>query len=224
MWWPVRRPAFSPPCAGCWRSRDGQRRRRASSRRNIYGAYRGKIHWFNRQAEYDYARYECFPANLALQALKLAQRLSKAFASTVLKTPWQLILTQEDETICSKTALKLFRQLPNTDNQALIYTKKMPAFVSADNVEYRISRHLQDNILDFSHISLPICPNNPHYGIHGDQLQQIMPMLKSYQSEKVMKGAISKKNRQNYRLQRLTYNPDFDYMTQKIETFLNKIR
>jgi len=186
---------------------------------HVYGQYRKKTQWFKRQSEIDYARYEAFPANLASQALSLTKQLRTTFKNYPLKTPWQLILTEDDETVCSKTALKIFNTTPNSKNKALIYAKSMPLTTIPSRVEYRISKHLKDNIVDFSHICLPLSATNPHYGKNGDQKMITLPALNSSKAHGVIKGAISKSNRKNYNLQRLTYNPDFNYMTAKMLNF-----
>ena len=190
---------------------------------HAYGSYRNKHHWFSRDAYYDYARYEAFPANLAVLASKLAKLTRKQLQINTLPQPWLTILTEDDETICSKTVYELFNKTTCTANRLLMYAHKMPKETIPDRVEYRISRDLHHQILDYSHISLPIAPGNTRYGIHGTQENQILFTEKSRYGETVFKGAISSKNKATHNLQRLTYNPDFDYMANKILHFIQAL-
>lgn len=190
---------------------------------HIYGTYRNKHHWFNRGAYHDYARYETFPANLAVLAAKLAKLTRKQLQANTLPQPWLTILTDDDETICSKTVYQHFNQTTCHNNRLLMYSKKMPIEAIPDRVEYRISRDLHNHILDYSHISLPIAPTNSHYGINGDQTCQTLFYDNNAQDDVIYKGAITSKNKTNYNLQRLTYNPDFEYMIDKMLSFIKGI-
>jgi len=189
---------------------------------HVYGHYRKKHHWFARQINYDYARYEAFPANLAVQAAKLAKFTRKQLQSRELPQPWLTILTADDETVCSETVYDLFNKTNCEKNRLLMYSNKMPQAIP-DRVEYRISRDLNNFILDYSHICLPISPNNSHYGVTGDQENQILLYDKSIDDKSVYQGAVTRKNRANYNLQRLLYNPDFNYMAGKIVKFIEEL-
>lgn len=190
---------------------------------HVYGTYRKKHHWFERQADYDYARYEAFPANLAVQAAKLAKMTRKSLQVSQLPQPWLTILTADDETICSDTVTEVFNKTTCPDNRLLMYANKMPVDKLPDRVEYRISRDLREHILDYSHIALPISPNNPHYGVNGDQVSQTLFYDKAIDDQSVYQGAVTRRNRANYNLQRLLYNPDFDYMARKIVKFIERL-
>lgn len=190
---------------------------------HIYGKYTGKAHWFSRQAELDYARYESFPANLARQAYRLTELTRKSLAHKTLNIPTQIIITQDDETVCSRTTLKYFELFTHPKNQLLLYTKHPEQYRGIAQLEARMSQQPQAGILDFSHISLPIAATNPHYGINGDLRLVTLEPNQPLHDSLIMRGAINKLNRQKHRLQRLTYNPDFDYMTQKIWRFIEAL-
>lgn len=190
---------------------------------HIYGKYTGKAHWFSRQAEIDYARYESFPANLARQAYRLTELTRKSLAKHPITIPTQIILTDDDETVCTSTTLRYFKLLPHLKNQLLIYSKHPEQYKNLVNVEARISEHPALGILDFSHISLPIAPSNPHYGAQADLPLVTLEPNQPLQDSIILRGAINRLNRQKYRLQRLTYNPDFTYMTNKMWQFIESI-
>lgn len=171
-----------------------------------------KNYWFKTEHPYEFARYNIFPTNLAIQAVRLTQLLTKTFSTRTLQAPWQLIISLDDETVCSQTAMNCFNRFYQKGNELLIYSKKQHK-KHADHIEYRTSQYLSENILDFSHIALPICAENIYYGKQAGQNGH----------KHIFKGAMNKENQKTTpHLNRLSYNPDFAYMVEKILQFIQK--
>lgn len=176
-------------------------------------------YWPEKDDETDYAKYHSFPLHFAAQAHVLAQTVRALTQKKALKSPLFMVLTAEDETIDSVTALKFFEQQKNSLNCLIWYGSQAKNF-SNKEIIYRKSQHLNDNILDYSHASLVFSPNNPHYGIEGDYLPNLHVPTKTITDNEVYFGALTPYNLKNYKLRRLMYNPDYTFMTQKFTEFL----
>jgi esterase/lipase len=169
-------------------------------------------YWIQTGYHHDEAKYAIYPPNLALQARNLTRILRNKFKEKKRLPPWQLIVSMEDETVSSKTAIHYFNQVNADRNALIVYSKKMPTAVTQKNVFYRTSQYPSEHIVDFSHICLPISPSNPRYGIKAQQLKD---------HENSIKGAMTRENLKAYpNFIRLTYNPDFEYMSSKILAFI----
>jgi len=179
--------------------------------------------WFYLTKEIDYVKYQsvCFNAIHQVYQLGLLTRKMKT------QCPQFMILTQQDKIICSRMAIDYFKQTTHPLNRAFIYSNKSLSF-SDERIHVRTSLYPEKNIFSFCHISLPVAPDNSHYGEKGDYIDA------SHSEKNVKYGALDKMDigfqnllRQlhvsRFKYQRLTYNPDFAFMQNEIEDFIGKV-
>lgn len=162
----------------------------------------------------DPARYAHFPIHFAFQSQKLAKILRKEFQHKAMPIPWYLILSLEDETVCSKTAIQYFSRPSLMPKQGLLYSCK-PQLYRFSNRAQLEHRKTEDE-RPLSHIALPISPQNRHYGIQGDRLsayQNVKIPKKAGCLEKILSGTSKTRG---------TYNPDFNYLSQSILRFIQQ--
>jgi hypothetical protein len=146
-----------------------------------------------------------------------------------------MALTAADRTIDADAVRAWFcRQL--TGPRELLWYTSDPAPV--DDCRFVISRAsgVPDQILDLSHIALPLAPNNRHYGVHGDYLSCLhyywenspnwlicADRSRTPTNSAVRYGEINGWNTDAHVVRRLTYNPDFDGLVEAILTFLDDL-
>ena len=180
--------------------------------------------WIYVEEENDYAKYRSIGFNPAFQIFKLTQALKKRYKHQSLTCPLLMVASEDDETISASAAMQFFKKTTSTHNQFILYSTKHKK--KDDNrIELRNSAYPQLNIKNFSHVALPFSPENTHYGMHGDYSNA------SHPADHVIYGAYNRVTERfynqfqhlglsnNYKRE-LTYNPDFDFLADKIVTFI----
>lgn len=180
-----------------------------------------RLNWPILKKETDYAKYQSMPMNAIYQITSLINAMHRI--NHLITIPIYMASTVDDETIRHEKAIQFFLQQPNPLNRGIIYGNHPHATVQPlpTSLTYRQSSYPEHNILNFSHVSLAIAPDHPHYGKQGDFSNFMHPRTHKKNKHKPLHhGAISKKNLQHHCVQRLTYNPDFAYLASDIEAFL----
>ena len=185
---------------------------------------RKNVAWFTCENENDYAKYHYIPFNAVKQVSKLTLLLHELFQHRQLHSPLFMIMSQEDETISSKRAIDFFINQHNKESKILLYTAHDHDFQEA-RISTRKSYYPNLNIKNFSHVSIPFSTHNSHYGQHGDYekashnetryLYGAYNRLEEKFYEKLFKLGLIKQERRE-----LSYNPDFDFMANKIAEFI----
>lgn len=178
--------------------------------------------WFNITEEIDYTKYLSIPFNAIYQVYRLTQTLPKK----PLSCPLFIAVSAEDVTICSQAALHYFAKQSNKKNKMILY-QQTPESFSDSRITVRHSVYPKWHILNFSHIAIPVAPENPHYGEHGDYplaSHVIEQNNYEYSETNVFNQFFHNilyrmKFGQNH-LKRLTFNPDFGYLKKEISHFL----
>lgn len=180
-----------------------------------------RMNWPVLKKEDDYAKYQSIPINAIYQITRLMKKIARINAS--LEIPLYLVSTPEDETISHQKALNFFLKQKNPLNRGIIYTKNLKLEVPS-SLKCRMSTYYNEKILDFSHIALAVSSEHPHYGKKGDftEFSHYQNKDQELKSKSIYYGAVSKGNLKNYYVQRLSYNPDFDYLASDIEKFLKE--
>lgn len=182
--------------------------------------------WMTLAHEKDYAKYTSVPYHIVYEVYQLTEELKALRKEKKTSCPQFTILTHDDKIISSAAALKYFLQESNPQNRLIYYTTQ-PLALNDSRIFIRNSAYPELNILNFSHICLPVAPDNPHYGKQGSYHLASHPgenkdfyysaldraQVKFYATMYKMKLM------QQY-ISRLTFNPDFDFMTQKIKEFI----
>lgn len=185
-----------------------------------------RIAWLSIHEETDYARYRSLCLNGVHQVHLLAKEINKIDHKKELPCPMMIALSYEDRIVYSPTTINYFLQFHNAKSKMIIYSSQQLKY-DDPRVILRNSFIPEFNILNFSHVCLPFSPSNPHYGIHGnfDLASHIDKDSDIYYSEldrvqaTFYKLAYSLKLSQ-YKRQRLSFNPDFDFLIENIKNFI----
>ncbi len=181
--------------------------------------------WLSIAPDEDRTKYESVAANAAAQVFDLTQQVYKARAGRALTVPMFVALSADDDTVDAREAIGYFRSVPNPANRMVLYGSSEAAQGDARIVEVPAARP-QDRVLQFAHISIPIAPDNPHYGVHGDYraclsyLKDAGALQECKTRPDISFGETGAGNPKGLVFARLTYNPDFAHMTQEMDRFL----
>lgn len=183
--------------------------------------------WLVKHDEIDYVKYTSITFNSVKQVAQLTTVVNKLQQQKSLSCPIFMALSNEDKVISSKQAINLFLKYHHPDSELLLYTLQKRVFKDK-RISVRHSHFPEYNIRGFSHIALPFSPTNPHYGQHGDFVHASLlgkqnvygtyGHLQIYLFEMLRRLGVVKNKRM-----KLTYNPDFDYMVDKIVKFILSI-
>lgn len=181
----------------------------------------------------DPVRYESVTSNAARQLDRLAADF--AAQEQPLDLPVFMALTAADRTIDADAARAWFCRQLTGPRELLWYTSDLAPVDDCRFVILRASG-VPDQILDLSHIALPLAPNNRHYGVHGDYLSCLhyywenspnwlicADRSRTPTNSAVRYGEINGWNTDAHVVRRLTYNPDFDGLVEAILTFLDDL-
>ncbi len=190
---------------------------------NFLKRFNRKLDWVQQREENDYSKYRSLTYNAVLQVAHLTQLIKEALPGHPFNRPMCMVVSDADETISSKMAVEFFQSYDRPESRLLIYTAKDLRFQDK-RILTRQSVYPELNIRNFSHVALPYSPNNPHYGPNGDY-----PLGK-----KGINGAYDPITLQFFKALYefnlvdaprgvLTYNPDFDFMKQRVIQFLKSL-
>lgn len=178
-----------------------------------------KAKWYQLSQQTDYTKYTSFAHNPAYQTYKTM----KAAIKVQTKVPLFFVASADDETIDTTAVINYFLQQQNPKKEMILYCKN-PTTDEHTAIEQRCSVYPERNIIDFSHPCIPISPNNAYLGEHGELLD-----FSHYHNQELHKnkqihiGATTPHNLLHYTMQRLSYNPDFDHMVQRISRFIDNL-
>jgi esterase/lipase len=181
--------------------------------------------WFHQDKNEmaDYSKYLSLPFNAIYQVYSLAQAIKAAKPSTL---PLLFILSQDDNTVCTQSSLRYFQYQPHPKNRLLLYSNTNSTFIDP-RITIRHAAYPKQRIRNFSHLALPISPENIHYGVDGDydnachvtkDLQTIYGEFNPLQI--ACNNGLYKLKLCKYLYQRLTFNPDFPFLLQTIDKFI----
>lgn len=180
--------------------------------------------------EVDSVRYLSLASNGAAQVYHLARLVRRIVRHRSLNIPLLMVLSADDETIDTPTALNFFKQQHHPCNQCILYTNQYVLHHNAP-IECVHAAVPADRIMNISHVALPISPMNSHYGVQGSFTQW---RDASIRGTSVAFGAINDAKllwqqttpsalRATSTLRRLLYNPHFTHLLTKISIFLTSI-
>jgi esterase/lipase len=182
--------------------------------------------WLNVAEENDYVKYQSIPFNAAYQVYRLARSIKQYSKHHLAKSPLFFVLSQNDRTVSTLASVNYFLDYLQPENRLLLFSKDK-RYENTPQTFIRKSIFPEMNIDDISHIALPVSSNNIHYGKHGDYIHA----SRFHEKKSVIYGAFSKFDNMVYdflykhnltkiKRERLTFNPDFDFLMSEIETFL----
>jgi esterase/lipase len=182
------------------------------------------------QDDRDIAKYETFTVNGAAQVYRLSHEIDAAFLSGKrLSMPVFMVLSADDATIDTKKAITVFRNFMTSPDSVLILygaRDEKDGQGTDSRIAYRSSYFPADHIAGFSHVSIPIAPDDPHYGKRGGyksclhyQADREKRMACLHDPE-IWMGEITGENLKKYTLRRLTFNPRYEDMMRDLDRFL----
>ncbi|OGT47849.1 MAG: hypothetical protein A3E83_03255 [Gammaproteobacteria bacterium RIFCSPHIGHO2_12_FULL_41_20] len=181
------------------------------------------IDWLLIDEEIDYVRYQSIPLH-AIRELDMLLQSMHNTPQPYATVPTFIACSAEDEIIAPETAIRYFQHLPGSQHRFILYTAKdMPNLDK--RITLRSSLYPELHIQNLSHISMPIAPENIHYGKEGDFLYA------SHPDNSASYGALNRIQEKYHRWlyqhhltktqrKELTYNPDFMYLAQQIAEFI----
>ena len=197
----------------------------------LYGQLTPQGRWARLLPDYDPVRYESLPRNAEIQRMRLVEEIHARDA--VLDVPMFLAISADDAEIDPGAARDWFCRRLSGPRRLIWYTT-----APADGTDCRFvgERSSADapGVLDFSHVALPIAPDNPRYGAEGAYhdcshyyWEEDTPnwlicvdVTKTSANSALRYGEISASNLESHVMRRLTYNPDFDAMVGAALDFL----
>lgn len=198
----------------------------------LAGILRGVRDWVGDiQDDVDYAKYETFAVNAAYQIYLLIREIDALIEEgRRIEAPVFAALSLEDITIDPERDLfVLEKYAPSPRNILVVYGKKWQKVggLSGGNIYYEDSFIAEKRVLDFSHVALPVPCDDRHYGDRGgyksclhyrnDQEKRRSCLT----DDSVWRGEISGNNLQAFTVRRLTCNPKYDGMIEKLDKFLS---
>lgn len=183
--------------------------------------------WLRIAPENDYARYQSLPFNAIAQVNYLAQQIKTLSKTQPPTCPMLMIVSENDEIVSSRVCFDYFKHHANEQSRLIWYA---PTDTTPDDdarIIWRPTRYPDMNIMDFSHIALPIEPNNSHYGMQGDSLyaSHVDPTkyLLTTQSgvRKIWDDLLYRIKLTPLIRRRLSFNPDFSFFATQISHFLS---
>lgn len=189
-----------------------------------------RAEWMHVAPENDYIKYQSMAFNGAYQVYCLSKILREHEAAHQTKSPIWMSLCEADKTVSSEATLKYFAMNTNPKNQLIYYTNSTEKFPDS-RIMTRTATYPDLKIIDFSHVAIPIAPNNPHYGAQGDYLyaSHVYDNQEGYEygemntAEDIFQSLLADLKIKNIHMQRLTFNPDFEFMMQSMRSFIKNV-
>lgn len=179
--------------------------------------------WFHKVPAFDYTKYRS-PTYNGIYQVYLLGEIFKKFKKPA--CPLFFVVTTNDDIINPQTALTYFKDHHHAKSRMILYSP-VPLTQNDSRITVRNSHYPEWNIENFSHITLPIAPNNPHYGMHGDFRlashidQKNNTVYGEFNAIKLEFNDFLVKYRLcQTRYRRLTFNPDFSFLTSAISEFI----
>lgn len=179
--------------------------------------------WAIISKENNYVKYQSIAFNPVSQVSALTELVASIHEEKRLPCPVFMCLTEQDETISSSAAIRFFSSLPQKENQLLLYTSdKKPKNYDDNRIIRRTACYPDLHVNHFSHTCIPFSRRNHHYGLNGDYLNN---------EKNTVYGAYNRLNVQTQNLLyylglahqkkcELTFNPDFDFMSEQLIQFI----
>jgi esterase/lipase len=183
-------------------------------------------------ADADPVRYESLPRNAGQQMNGLTLEL--ATQEEALDLPVFMAISADDVTVDAAAARQWFCSRLAGRRQLIWYTSEPGAIARCDFVEERVSGP-SDEVLDLSHIGLPVDPDNPLYGRRSGYRSCLhyywevatpswfycADPAKTAANFDIRYGEVTHRNLSAHVVRRLTYNPDFDKLVIDMIGFLD---
>jgi esterase/lipase len=186
--------------------------------------------WARLLPDYDPVRYESLPRNGELQRERLVEEVVTQDAP--LDLPVFLAISADDAEVDAGAARDWFCRRLGGPRTLIWYTTAPADSADCPFVVERSSPAAPD-ILDLSHVGLPIAPDNPRYGAkagyrdcshyyweNSPNWLICVDVTKTTANSELRYGEITAANLERHIMRRLTYNPNFEAMVDAMLAFL----
>lgn len=200
----------------------------------LYGWLWPRARWVNVSPDADMYKYESLTKNAAFQMHALIKDMHSRMRSRQIDIPVFAAASADDATVESAATVSFMAQTRHALSRLVYYTTEphaCPAGIPASRIELVDSRVPEQHIVSFSHVSLLLPPEDPHYGIAGDYSNCLHyypedmekyaicrgnrpPVLQGEVTERALRGAV---------LRRLTYNPHFRRLETSLGQFIESL-
>lgn len=171
------------------------------------------IPWYRQGTRYDYAHYNKHALNAACQIQRLIDQCSKFSSEVYAQLPVFYVLSTDDEVIHTSKTWQFFQDnCTHPQSRCLLYGDNNE--LTDPRLIKRSNHWPKQNINSFSHIAMPVAPDHLRYGRDGDYTRESLQKLKPGQP--LIMGRIGGNT-----TVRLSYNPDFAYLTACLQQFLD---
>jgi len=182
--------------------------------------------WLYHVKETDYVKYQSIPLNAVIEVQKLIHFIAELRQTEHLNCPVFLVVSQNDETISSKEAIHFFSDYDHMLSQLILYSPT-PYLSSDKRFIVRCSQYPDLGIKNFSHVCIPFAPYNPHYGQNGDfehatKTKNNTTYGAYHRIERLYDNLMGHLNMVHVQRKTLTYNPDFEFMSDAIIQFIQQ--
>jgi dienelactone hydrolase len=195
-----------------------------------YGQLGPQGRWARLLPDYDPVRYESLPHHAEIQRARLVEEVVARDA--LLEVPVFLAISADDAEVDPGAARDWFCRRLSGPRRLVWYATAPARSTDCRFVSERSSAAAPD-IMDLSHVALPIAPDNPRYGATGAYLDCshyywenspnwliCVDITKTTTNSELRYGEITAANLQRQIVRRLTYNPDFAAMVDAMLAFL----
>ena len=178
--------------------------------------------WIFRNDNPDYSKYTSFPVNSGYLVQRLIIETKLLLQQTPCTIPLFIAMSRNDETVRAQAGLDFFTRTDNKKNRFILYSNDNENMTDS-RITLHTSAKADEHILNMSHVSVPVSPDNAHYGRNGDHNEPLHEPKQDRQDDIIYRGALTPENENAYRIQRLTFNPYFTEMLTEIERFIASV-
>ena len=192
------------------------------------------VDWLDRDAPDDYARYEAMPVNATAETFLLTRELKRLLERRRVAAPVFMALSVDDPVVDVAANRGYFEHRFSHPGSRLVVYRRDPregVDPGDERISYSNSFLPERRIAGFSHPSLHIAPANAHYGVEGDYRscgqssdESAEAVARCLTAPDPWRGEVFGGNLaaipDGEPLARLTYNPRFGELLDRIDEFL----
>ena len=190
--------------------------------------------WLDRDPPDDYARYEAMPVNATAETFLLTRELARSLERRSVAAPVFMAQSADDPVIDAAANRAWFEtRFSHPGSRLVVYRRDPREGVDPADARIRYANSLlpEQRIAGFSHQSIHIAPSNAHYGADGDYRscgqssgESADAVARCLAAPHPWRGEVFGDNRaavpDGEPLARLTYNPRFGELLDRIDDFI----
>lgn len=218
---------FSPALKVTWRAA-------LANLHRLYSWLKPSAQWVHILPDADLYKYESFPNNAAYQMHALIADLRATMQGRGLNIPVFAAASADDATVDTSATVEFMARAHHPCSKLVYYTTNTTqplSAIAAERVEQVNSAVPEQNIVSFSHLSILLPPEDPHYGRSGEYANCLHYYphdmekfaLCQSSSSSVLQGEVMQNCEHSGVLRRLTYNPHFRLLEASMQKFIGNL-